>query len=148
MNLVNEIFRDRTHCSCQRLTSCEKPTAGPLGTVLHPSEPQVLRLVVGMRKATWQDLLYSRYLINGVAALLASQVALVIKKPPANAGVIRDEGSTPALRSSPGGGRGTPLQYSCLENPMDRGAWQATVHGVAKSRTRLKGLGVHARFGL
>ena len=43
-----------------------------------------------------------------------------------------DAGSIPALRRSPGGGHGTPLQYSCLENPMDRGAWQATVHGVTK----------------
>ena len=73
MNLVNETFRDGTHSSCQRLTSCKKPTGGPLGTVLHLSEPWVLDLVLGMRKATWQDLLYSRYLINGVAALLASR---------------------------------------------------------------------------
>ena len=49
----------------------------------------------------------------------------------------RDRGSIPGLGRSPGGGHGKPLQYSCLENPMGRGAWQATVHGVAKSRTRL-----------
>ena len=49
-------------------------------------------------------------------------------------------GSIPGLGRSPGGGHGNPLQYSLLENPMDRGAWQATVHGVAKSQTRLKGL--------
>ena len=48
--------------------------------------------------------------------------------------------SIPGLRSSPEGGHGNPLQYSCLENPTDRGAWQATVHGVAKSRSRLKQL--------
>ena len=48
-----------------------------------------------------------------------------------------DTGLIPELRRSPGGGHGSPLQYSCLENPMDRGAWQATVHGVAKSQTRL-----------
>ena len=48
-----------------------------------------------------------------------------------------DPGLIPGLGRFPGGGKGTPLQYSCLENPMDRGAWQATVHGVAKSRTRL-----------
>ena len=47
-------------------------------------------------------------------------------------------GSIPGLGRSPGGGHGNPLQYSCLENPMDRGAWQATVHGVGKSRTWLK----------
>ena len=54
-----------------------------------------------------------------------------------NAGDIRDVGLIPGLRRSPGEGKGNPLQYSCLENPMDRGAWWATVHGVAKSWTRL-----------
>ena len=52
----------------------------------------------------------------------ASQVALVVKNPPDNAGDIRDMGSTPGLGRSPGGGHGNPLQYSCLENPMKRGA--------------------------
>ena len=65
----------------------------------------------------------------------ASQVALVVKKLPANAGDIRDAGSIPGMGRSLGGGHGNPLQYSCLENPMDRGAWQATVYGVAKSQT-------------
>ena len=60
-------------------------------------------------------------------------VALVIKNPPANAGDGRDMGSIPRSGRSPGGGRGNPLQYSCLENPMDRGAWRATVHRVTKS---------------
>ena len=50
---------------------------------------------------------------------------------------VGDLGSSPGLGRSPGEGNGNPLQYYCLENPMDRGAWQATVHGVAKSRTRL-----------
>ena len=54
----------------------------------------------------------------------------VVKKPPTNA---EDLGSVPGWGRSPGGGNGNPLQYSCLENPMDRGAWQATVHGVTKS---------------
>ena len=62
-------------------------------------------------------------------------VALVVKNLPANAGDVRDGGSIPGLGRSPGGGHGYPLQYSCLENPMDRGAWWATVHGVAKSQT-------------
>ena len=53
----------------------------------------------------------------------------VVKNPPANAG---DTSSIPRSGRSPGGGNGNPLQYSCLENSMDRGAWQATVHGVAK----------------
>ena len=69
-----------------------------------------------------------------------SQVALVVKNPPTNARDIRDEGSIPGLGRSPGEGNGNPLQYSCLENPMDREAWWATVHGVAKSQTQLKQL--------
>ena len=56
----------------------------------------------------------------------------MVKNLPANAGDERDLGSVPGLGRSPGGGHGNPLQYSCLENPMDRGAWQATVDGVAK----------------
>ena len=67
--------------------------------------------------------------------LRASQVALVVKNLPANAG---DVGLIPGLGRFPGGGHGNPLQYACLENPMDRGAWRATVHGVAKSQTQLK----------
>ena len=56
----------------------------------------------------------------------------VIKDPPASA---EDTGLIPGSGRSPGGGNGNPLQYSCLENPMDREAWRATVHGVAKSQT-------------
>ena len=63
-------------------------------------------------------------------------MALVVKL--ANARNIRDVDSNPRLGRFPGGGHGNPLQYSCLENPMDRGAWQATVHRVAKSQTQLK----------
>ena len=68
----------------------------------------------------------------------------VVKNLPADAGDIRDAGSIPGSRGSPGGGHGNPLQYSCLENPMDRGAWWAVVHGVSKSQTRLKQLSMHA----
>ena len=64
-------------------------------------------------------------------------MALVVKNPPANAGDTRDVGSMPGLGRSPGGGNGNLLQYSCLENPKDRGAWQATVHRVTKSWTQL-----------
>ena len=60
-----------------------------------------------------------------------------VKTLPANAGDTEDLGSIPGPGRSPGEVNGNPLQYFCLENPMDRGAWQATVHGVAKSRTRL-----------
>ena len=72
--------------------------------------------------------------------LWASQVAIVVKNlsMPANAGDIRDTGSILGLGRSPGGGHGNSFQYSCLENSMDRGAWRATVHGVAKSQTQLK----------
>ena len=59
----------------------------------------------------------------------------MVKNPSANAGDVRDVGSISGSERSPGGGHGDPLQYSCLENPMDRGAWQATVHRVAKNRT-------------
>ena len=62
-----------------------------------------------------------------------SQVALVVKNPPANAGDGRDAGTIPRSRRSPGGGHSNPLQHSCLENPMNKGAWQATVHQVAES---------------
>ena len=64
----------------------------------------------------------------------ASQVALVVKNLPASAG---DMNSIPGLGRSPRGGNGNPLQYSCLENPMGRGAWWATVHRVTKNQTRL-----------
>ena len=67
----------------------------------------------------------------------ASQVALGVKNPPADAEDIGNVDSIPGSGRCPGGGHGNPLRYSCLESPMDRGAWQATVHGVAKSRTRL-----------
>ena len=67
-------------------------------------------------------------------------MALVIKNLPANAGDVRGSGSMPGLGRSCGGGHGYRLQYSCLENPMDRGAWWATVCGVTKSQTRLNDL--------
>ena len=61
----------------------------------------------------------------------------MVKNPPANAGDATDLGLLPGLGSSPGEGNGNPLQGSCLGNIMNRGAWWATVHGVAKSQTRL-----------
>ena len=66
--------------------------------------------------------------------LWASQVVLVVKNPPAKAGSIRDMSSIRGTGRSPGEGHGNSLQYSYPENPMDREAWQATVHRVAKSR--------------
>ena len=64
-----------------------------------------------------------------------------VKNPPANA---EDAGSIPGSRRSPGEGNGSPLQYSCLGNPMDRGTWRVTVHVVTKSQTQLKQLSTHA----
>ena len=64
----------------------------------------------------------------------------MLKNPPANAGNIRDVGSIPGSGRSPEGGNGNPRQHSCLENPMDRGAWQATIHRVTKRRTWLSDL--------
>ena len=68
----------------------------------------------------------------------ACHVALVVKNLPANVGDIRDVTFIPGSGRYPGGGNGNLLQYSCLGNPMDRGAWGATVHGVAKSWTQLR----------
>ena len=71
-------------------------------------------------------------------------MALVVKNPPASAGDTRDAGSIPGLGRSPGEGHSNPLQYSFLENPMDRGAWPATVHRVAESQTQLTQLSTYA----
>ena len=70
----------------------------------------------------------------------------MIKNPPANAGGTRDVGSVPGLGRSPGGGHGNPLRYSCLENPMDTGAWWATVHRAEKSRTQMKRFSMHSMY--
>ena len=74
-------------------------------------------------------------------------MALAVKNLLASAGEVTDMGSLPGSGRSPGGGHGDPLQYSCLENPMERGAWQATVHRVEKSQTRLKQLSMHGHNG-
>ena len=79
-------------------------------------------------------------LLLGFPCNIWAEVALVVKNLPANAGDIRDSGIIPGLGKSPGEENGHPLQYSCLENPMDRGASMATIHSVAKSWTRLKQL--------
>ena len=69
----------------------------------------------------------------------------MVKNLPGNAGNVRDAGSIPGSRRCPREGHGNPLKYSCLENPMDRGAWWATVHSVTQSQTRLNRLSTHAR---
>ena len=72
-------------------------------------------------------------------------MTLVVKNLLSNAGDVRDMGSIPGSGRSPGGGHGNPLQYSCPEKPMERGAWWAMVHGVTKSWTQSKGLRAHTR---
>ena len=72
--------------------------------------------------------------------LRASQVALVVKNPPGGTGDIRDVGSMPGLGRFPGRGHGYLLQYSCLENPTDRGAWRVAVHGVTKELDMTKAI--------
>ena len=70
---------------------------------------------------------------------------LMVKNLSANAGDVRDTGSIPGLGRAPGGGRSNPLQCSCLENSLDRGARWATVHRVTKSQTEMKELSTYAR---
>ena len=100
------------------------------------------KTLLQMRSFLWTDFRFHRkenikLIFFSIIYLL---IGLVVKNPPTNAGDLRDTGSIPRLRRHPVEGHGNPLQYSCLENPMDRGAWWATVHGVAKSQTRLKRL--------
>ena len=79
-----------------------------------------------------------------ISLVWTSQVVLVAKNLPANAGDVRDLGWVPGLGTCPVGGHSDPLQYCCLENPLDRGAWGTIVHRVSKSWTRLKWLNTHA----
>ena len=114
-----------------------KPEAGPLLTAsLLQTSFQFSRELYGCAEHN------SR---TAVILYQASQVALGVKNPPANAGDIRDVSSIPGLGRSPGGGRGNPLQCSCLENPMARGAWWAAVHRVAKNQVQLKRFSMHTR---
>ena len=79
-----------------------------------------------------------KVITNMYALIGASQVAMVVRNLSANAGDVRDTGSVSGLGRSPGGQHGNPFQYSCLKNPMGRGAWQATARSVAKSWTQLQ----------
>ena len=103
--------------------------------VFLPRKSHGQRSLAGYSPFGRKELDMTEWLILG-----ASQVVLVVKNPPANAGDIRDVGSIPGSGRSPGGEHGNPLQCSCLENPRDGGAWLAAVYGVAQSRTRLKRL--------
>ena len=101
--------------------------------------------VFQVRVLEWLPL-SSPFLIVRIHYYQASQVVLVVKNMSANAEDIRDVGSIPGLGRSPGGGHGKPLQYSCLENPMDREARWATVHRVTQSQTQLKRLSTKDGF--
>ena len=88
--------------------------------------------------ATWEAQLYNgKDDLHSVIPIRAFRLALVLKNPPDNARDLRDKGLIPGLGRVPGGEHGNPFQYSCVENPMDRGAWWAAVHGVTKSQTQL-----------
>ena len=86
-------------------------------------------------KAAFSPVLQPQVSSSDFEDIGASWMMLAVKNPPANAGDIRDMDLIPVSGRCPGGGHGNPLQYSYLENPMDRGAWWATVHRVAKSQT-------------
>ena len=101
-----------------RQTNPTKPELRPQGST------SVGRIALSSLQA------HSRCLVNSRWG--ASQVALMVKNRPANAGDIRDMGSIPGSGRYPGGGHGNLLQYSCLEKSTDRGAWWATVHGVTE----------------
>ena len=109
-------------------------------------QPQML-VAIPSSGESFQPRDWTQVCISGrfftVWATRASQVALVVKNLPANAGDITDVGSIPGSGRSLEGGHGNPLRHSCLENPMDRGAWRATVHGVTKNQTQLKRLSTH-----
>ena len=89
--------------------------------------------------------MFSEPLSSGVCARVGLPGDTSGPGTPANTADERDSGSIPGWRRSPGEGNGYPLQYSCLEDFMDSGAWWTTVHGVAKSQTQLKRLSMHIR---
>ena len=123
----------------------------PFNTLFHliswSQRPLILCWKSYTRLGTWH--VFNKVLLSGWCWILflgmwwASQVVLVVKNPSANARIIRDKRSIPGSGRSPGGGNGNPLQFSCLENPMDKGAWRAMVHRVTKSQTWLKWLSTH-----
>ena len=117
-----------------RFTDSETQSVGPAvcGLIKPPSDLDAVVLNVRITWGAWKNPYASAHL--GIPDR-ASQIVLVAKNLPANAG---DAGQIPGSGRSPGGGHGNPLQYSRLGNPMDRGTWWATVHGITKSQTQLK----------
>ena len=113
----------------------------PFNQVLSPNEFRSYYVVIQVNFGKKSFVSSEIFFFWGLKIRGASQV---VKNPPANGGYVSDTGLIPGLGRSPGGGNGNPLQYSCLGNPMDREAWWATVHGAAKSQTRLS-THVHTR---
>ena len=149
--------------------SCLEPTPAPQHTARHhagivflatametvsllaPGKVSVPQLLPSCRKSKPVTHSYplgfpNASLVSVEDAHGASQVVLVVKNPPANAGDLRDSGSILGLGKSSGEENGNPLQYVCLENPIDSGAWQAMVLRVSKSRTQLKQLSEQAKM--
>ena len=122
--------------------SCSKLCSPKMLTVLYLCFMKYSVRCVPVQTAVASFNLSCQYIYTHALVFGASQMVLVEKNPPADAGDIRDTGLIPGWRRSPGGVHGTPLQCSCLENPMDREAWSAAVYRVAKSRTQLKWLSV------
>ena len=105
----------------------------------------ILSVLQGIRVGRDQDW-EAIDLAHSAAPQQASQAVVAVKNPATDAGDTRDKGSIPGPGRRPGGGHGNPLQYSCLENSTDRGAWGAAVHRVPKSWTQLKRLSTHTRI--
>ena len=142
-------FQPKANLSLLPFTACRALLLQPLWSFVF-SETQSWEGWKSMERNSWKVMVFvkSEDLIFHMLSSWASQVVLVIKNLPTNAGNPRDKGLIPKLGRSPGGGPGNPLQYFCLENPMDRGAWGTIVYGVTKSQTWLEQLsmyeGMHA----
>ena len=130
-----------TRVGCHFLLQCmkmksEKEVAQLCLTPSHPMD-------CSLPGSSLHGIFQARVLESGAIAF-STQVVLVVKNSPANAGQIKDAGLIPGLQRSPGGRHGNPVQYSCLENPRDRRAWWATIHRVEKSQTQLMQLNTHS----
>ena len=116
--------------------------------MVHLFKQQTFSRLLGVKHRhffRWEMMKYQVYNKNSNNIINTSQVAQVVKNPPANPGDAGEVASVSRLGRSPGEGNGNPLHYSHLGNPMDRGAWWATLHGVARSQTWLSD-GAHMHY--
>ena len=127
-------LRTKFHCVAASLATCLQ--RGGSSRLTHSSAANLPQTEVCRLHAlpTAPKTVSMETLAKGIQWCCPMSYGSVVKIPSASAG---DGGLTPGWGRSPGGGRGNPLQYSCLESPMDRGTWRATVHGVADSRRQL-----------